>query len=341
MKTAAGSSVRLRVADAASIDPASVAEVVNAAFRQHALVTTDRTSAAGVTEEMGRDGLFILAEDDEGLLGTALVRPSLHVDSDGIDETVNEPYAAYIGLVCVAPRAARSGVGKQVMARAEQLATERGHSQATLGAVREMGNVGYYESLGYRIVASQGFAAGKWGLAANFEHCTMVKDLIVIREARPDEAETIAGIINRAYEVEAFFKIGDRTDTPEIRELMSSDTFLVAESGGRLIGSVRVSQHGSEGHFAMLSVEPAFKGRGLGRRLVAAAETWAVNHGCTEMTLEVVNLRTELFPWYAMLGYTIYATEPWPEDNKERISQPAHFVLLRRDLPGLPGEEEG
>lgn len=330
----------MRVAGAGSIDAAAIAEVVNAAFYLHAFMTADRTSAEGVLEEMGPDGVFILAEDDGGLAGTALVKPSVQAESDEIDHTVNVEHAAYIGLVCVPPRVNRTGVGKRLMAEAERVAAGMGYSQVTLGTVREMGNVDYYEALGYRVAGSQPFLAGKWGLAIDFEHCTMVKDLLVIREARRDEAEAITGIINRAYEVESFFKIGYRTDVDEIHEFMGRDTFLVAESGGQVVGTVRVSQHGREGHFGMLSVEPALKSRGLGRKLVAAAEAWAIARGCGEMTLEVVNLRTELFPWYEMLGYTVAGTEPWPEESKERISQPAHFVLMRRDLPAVAGAEE-
>lgn len=340
MEATAGSSVRLRVAGAESIDPAAIAEVVNAAFYLHAFMTADRTSPEGVLEEMGTDGVFILAEDDEGLAGTALLKPSIHGDSDDIEDAVNVDHAAYLGLVCVPPRVNRTGIGRRLMSEAERLATEMGYSQVTLGTVREMGNVDYYEVLGYRVVGSQPFPAGKWGLAIDFEHCTMVKDLLLIREAKPGEAETITGIINRAYEVESFFKIGDRTDVDEIRRFMTHDTFLVAESGGQLIGTVRVSQHGREGHFGMLSVEQSLKGRGLGRKLVAAAEAWAIERGCDEMTLEVVNLRTELFPWYEKLGYSLCGTQPWPEDSKERISQPAHFVLMRRDLPVTAGPEE-
>lgn len=340
MKATTGNSVRLRVAGAEGIDASAIAEVVNAAFYLHAFMSADRTSPDGVIEEMGSDGLFILAEDDEGLAGTALLKPSIHGDGDEIAHAVNVDHAAYLGLVCVPPRVNRTGIGRRLMAEAERLAIELGYSQVTLGTVREMGNVDYYEALGYRVVGSEPFPAGKWGLAIDFEHCTLVKDLLLIREARPDEAETIAGIINRAYEVESFFKIGDRTDVDEVREFMERDTFLVAESGGEVIGTVRVSQHGDEGHFGMLSVEPALKSRGLGRKLVAAAEAWAAERGCTEMTLEVVNLRTELFPWYEKLGYTVCGTEPWPEDSKERISQPAHFVLMRRDLPATAGAEE-
>ena len=339
MNVMASSNVQLRLAKRGQFDAAAVAGVVNGAFYLHAFMMADRTSAEGVMEELGA-GEFILAEDDAGLVGTALLKPSRDARSDELDVTVNEPYAMYIGLVCVAPRVTRTGIGRRLMADAERTAIAHGYSQVTLGTVREMGNVEYYQGLGYRVVGSQSFKAGHWGLAVDHEHCTMVKDLLVIREGQPDEAAAIAGIINRAYVVESFFKVGDRTDTEEVLGMMADHTFLVAESGGALIGSVRVAQQAAHAHFGMLAVEPGLKGNGLGRTLVGAAETWAIERGCDEMTLEVVNLRTELFPWYGRLGYANYATAPWPDSARERISQPVHFILMRKDLPSSTGSRE-
>ncbi len=159
--------------------------------------------------------------------------------------------------------------------------------------------------------------------------------MITIREATADEAAPLSRLINRAYEVEAFFKIGDRTDEAEIALLLARDTFLVAEDEEGVAGTVRVSAHGADGHFGMLAVEPSRQGRGLGRLLVSAAEAWALDRGCTSMWLETVNLRQELPPFYRALGYEVSGTQPWPEDSLERISQPAHFILMTKALPAV------
>ncbi len=142
----------------------------------------------------------------------------------------------------------------------------------------------------------------------------------------------ITGIINRAYEVEAFFKVGDRTTENEIAGFLSDHTFLVAEGEAGVVGAVRVNHHQSDGHFGMLAVEPSVQANGLGRRLVAAAEAWAAERGCTSMWLEVVNLREELPPWYRKLGYEITGTQPWPEEFRHRISRDAHFIIMSKQL---------
>lgn len=153
-----------------------------------------------------------------------------------------------------------------------------------------------------------------------------------IRTADAREAEVIAKIVNEAYRVEDFFKVGDRTDAAEIAGLLSEDSFLVAEDGGGIAGCVYVAVKEGRGYFGMLSVVPAHQGNGLGRRLVDAAERYCAERGCAEMDLWVVNLREELPPWYRKLGYAETGRAPWPEDALHELSRPAHFIIMSKTL---------
>lgn len=154
------------------------------------------------------------------------------------------------------------------------------------------------------------------------------------------DVPAITGIINRAYEVEAFFKIGDRTDAAEITGFMETDTFLTAVREEAILGTVRVSAHDGGAHFGMLAVEPAAQGQGLARLLVGAAEAWGRERGCARMWIEVVDLREELPPFYRKFGYEVSGAQPWPEDSLERISRPAHFIIMSKQLaqPAAAGE---
>lgn len=154
-----------------------------------------------------------------------------------------------------------------------------------------------------------------------------------IREADACEAVVIARIVNQAYRVEDFFKIGDRTDVQEIVDLLNADRFLVAEGlDGEVAGCVYVAVKEGRGYFGMLSVVPEHQGNGLGRKLVEAAEAYCAAAGCTEMDLWVVNLREELPPWYRKLGYVETGQAPWPEDALHELSRPAHFVIMSKHL---------
>jgi ribosomal protein S18 acetylase RimI-like enzyme len=154
-----------------------------------------------------------------------------------------------------------------------------------------------------------------------------------IRPAATSEAQIIAALVNEAYRVEDFFKVGDRTDAGEIEALLRRDTFLVAgQPGGPIAGCVYVAIKEGHGYFGMLSVVPAHQGNGLGRRLVDAAERYCAERGCAEMDLWVVNLREELPPWYRKLGYTETGRAPWPEEALHELSRPSHFISMSKTL---------
>jgi GNAT superfamily N-acetyltransferase len=153
----------------------------------------------------------------------------------------------------------------------------------------------------------------------------------MIRPAREDEAEELARLISLAYRVEDFFKIGDRTDRADVLKRMKTGDFLVLEDDRNTIaGCVYVTRNQDVGYFGMLSIDPARQGQGLGRELIAAAEEYCRNAGCREMELEVVNLRTELPPFYRRLGYAEAGTRPFTDT--EQASRPCHFIVMTKQL---------
>jgi ribosomal protein S18 acetylase RimI-like enzyme len=152
-----------------------------------------------------------------------------------------------------------------------------------------------------------------------------------IRIATADDAQTLAGIINRAFVVEAFFKIGDRTSPEDVAGLMrAGGSFLIAEESGKALGCVFVKTKGDTGYFGMLSVDPGQQGRGLGRILIDASESHLRDRGCREVEIEIVNLREELPPFYEKFGYTRTEERPFP--SPERASQPCHFIVMTKPL---------
>jgi GNAT superfamily N-acetyltransferase len=81
----------------------------------------------------------------------------------------------------------------------------------------------------------------------------------------------------------------------------------------------------------MLAVRPDAQGRGLGGRLIAEAEAWAARAGASVMDIKVVNLRTDLLPRYARMGYVATGTEPY---EHRPVLQPCHFILMEKGLRG-------
>ncbi len=154
------------------------------------------------------------------------------------------------------------------------------------------------------------------------------------RIAVPGDARAVAALISLAYRVEDFFKTGDRTDEADVLSRMKKSSFLVLEDdAGALAGCVYVDVRGDIGYFGMLSVDPARQGQGLGARLIAAAEDHCRNAGCGEMELEVVNLRTELPPFYRRFGYVEAGTRPFFDQEFAKL--PCHLIVMTKSLrPG-------
>ena len=152
-----------------------------------------------------------------------------------------------------------------------------------------------------------------------------------IRIATADDADILAAIINRAFVVEAFFKIGERTSSADVAGLMrEGGTFLIAEDNGTPVGCVFVKAKGATGYFGMLSVDPGQQGKGLGRVLIDASEAHLRDRGCGNVEIEIVNLREELPKFYEKFGYR--KTEERPFTSPERASQPCHFIVMTKAL---------
>lgn len=151
-----------------------------------------------------------------------------------------------------------------------------------------------------------------------------------MRTAESGDASALVRLINAAYEVEAFFKQGDRTDRDDVLRLMKEGTFLMLTGADRPVGCVYVEVNGRAGYFGMLSIDPAWQRRGLGARLIGEAEEFCRTAGCREMELQVVNLREELPPYYRRFGYTEAGTREFPPDDG--ATRPCHFIVMRKAL---------
>lgn len=93
-------------------------------------------------------------------------------------------------------------------------------------------------------------------------------------------------------------------DAPRIRALaaslgldypgIESDPSWCAEDGGRVVGSVCLMTHPASLELAALGVDPAFRGRGLGRRLVRAL---------LDDTAGDIHLATIIPDFFALCGF--------------------------------------
>jgi N-acetylglutamate synthase-like GNAT family acetyltransferase len=151
------------------------------------------------------------------------------------------------------------------------------------------------------------------------------------RTADLADAESIARLVNVAFQVERFFVDADRTNPDKVRDLLNKGKFLLVEEAGALFGCVYVELRGERGYFGLLAVDPACQRTGMGSSLIYAAETHCRAAGCLFMDLTTVNLRKELPPYYRRFGYVENGTLPFPEDQYPP-KMPCHLVTMSKPL---------
>jgi len=97
----------------------------------------------------------------------------------------------------------------------------------------------------------------------------------------------------------------------EILTHAGRNAVLVAAAEGELVGFIEASlrdwAEGCEsrpvGYIEGWYVEPSYRRRGIGRRLVEAAEAWARSRGCTEMGSDALLTNTVSHRAHAAIGY--------------------------------------
>jgi len=133
----------------------------------------------------------------------------------------------------------------------------------------------------------------------------------MIRDARPDDAETLANLI-RALAI--FEKLeGQARATPEVlrRDLFGDRPFaeaILAEVEGEAVGFALFfptysTFRGQPGMYLEdLFVMPEHRGRGVGKSLVAAVAARAVARGCGRLEWAVLDWNAPAIAFYHALG---------------------------------------
>jgi ribosomal protein S18 acetylase RimI-like enzyme len=170
-----------------------------------------------------------------------------------------------------------------------------------------------------------------------------------LRPATPDDIPALHRLVEHAYRGEEAKKGwtheadllgGQRTDEAGLAEIIAGPdrTLLLVHEGDALAGCVLVT-HQADGsaYLGMLSVDPERQAAGLGRRLMAGAEAFAVETlNASRMDMTVIRQREELIAWYERRGYALTGeTRPFPLDD-ERFGLPKRrdleFVVMAKDL---------
>jgi len=149
------------------------------------------------------------------------------------------------------------------------------------------------------------------------------------------DADAVAALVNSAYRgesskagwtFESSFLEGQRTDRSMVlSDIARSDTSIVLMfAASELVGCCELRHHqGAECHLGMFTISPVLQNKGLGKRLLAHAESLARERWqCTRMLMTVIHIRAELIAYYERRGFArTGAVENFPYGD-ERFGVP-------------------
>jgi len=164
--------------------------------------------------------------------------------------------------------------------------------------------------------------------------------MTIIRPAVEADLPQLHPVVERAYRGdsaragwthEADLVTGERTDIDTLRSLLDGDSrLLIALDDETAIGCVNVSSRGDGlAYLGLLCVDPTLQAGGIGKQLLAAAETTAREaFGAARIEMTVIDRRAELIGWYVRHGYAPTGeARPFPVPLDPPLSM---VVLVKR-----------
>jgi N-acetylglutamate synthase-like GNAT family acetyltransferase len=145
-----------------------------------------------------------------------------------------------------------------------------------------------------------------------------------LRKATEKDKNALLKIINEAYKIAEFFKLEDRLNEQELGNYFASGTFMVLENAEELLGCVFYKTENDNLNFSLLSIAPEKQGKGYSKLLVREMDEIARENNCKTISIQVVNLRKPLFPFYESMGFVRVGTKPFPKPTRV----PCHLVNM-------------
>jgi ribosomal-protein-alanine acetyltransferase len=139
----------------------------------------------------------------------------------------------------------------------------------------------------------------------------------ITRPATPDDLDALIELENRCFHY-------DRLSRRSFRHFLTTETAtcMVAERAGQVIGYVLVLFHGRTAlaRLYSMAVAPEEQGEGIGRGLLRAAETAALDSGAAVMRLEVNPDNAPAVALYRSVGYTDFGIyHGYYEDDSDAL----------------------
>ena len=122
-------------------------------------------------------------------------------------------------------------------------------------------------------------------------------------EIRPIEDKDIAQVIALWEKCGLTRAYNDPLRDLEFALSGPSSEILVGEENGVLIASALVGFDGHRGYVYYVACDPDLAGRGYGRAIMQATETWLKERGVWKLNLMIRETNTKVIGFYEAIGY--------------------------------------
>jgi ribosomal protein S18 acetylase RimI-like enzyme len=166
-----------------------------------------------------------------------------------------------------------------------------------------------------------------------------------IRKALANDITAIVVLVNSAFRgdisrqgwtTEADLLDGIRIDEEALKEMLDAPAAVVLlyYEENELLGCVYLQKQEENLYLGMLTVNPGLQNKGIGKKLMNAAEDYAISQHCTYVVMNVLDGRYELNDWYIRQGYKITGeTKDFPENTRLGIpKRKLHFNIMKKKL---------
>jgi ribosomal protein S18 acetylase RimI-like enzyme len=168
----------------------------------------------------------------------------------------------------------------------------------------------------------------------------------MILKATIKDVPALNKLVNSAYRgessrkgwtTEADLLDGTRTDENAIKGFFakSDSTIFKYVDNEKIIGCVRLVKHGTQLYLGMFAVDPTIQNKGIGKKILLAAEDEARKQLCKSIDMTVISERIELIDWYKRNGYMeVGEKKPMVFDNPSGgiPKKDLYFITLEKFL---------
>lgn len=135
------------------------------------------------------------------------------------------------------------------------------------------------------------------------------------RLAAPPDIDAIVRLVNGAYRPaadatgwihERDLVAGDRVNAAQVLDAISKpeSAVLICSEGSQVVACIHVEREGDCTHIGMFAVLPPLQGSGVGKQMLAYAESYASSTFASKRyVMSVVSVRSELIAFYSRRGY--------------------------------------